>query len=331
MTRDARIPLHVVTGFLGSGKTALVRHLLDAAAAAPRLGRIAVLVNEVGELGIDHHLLESLDEDVLMLPGGCICCSMRGELYETIDRLLTRRPDRLLLETTGLADPAPLLHSLGADQRLAARVRLASVVAVVDCLRIEDLFAEHAEVRRQLEFADRVLLSKGDLAPHRLEGVLEWLAERVPARAVRTALEGDVDPDWVFDEVGFRASGAGLRCWLTDTAALEDGHVAYATHSLRIEEPVDLRALQLWLRLVTQVDGPRLLRIKGLVRCAQTGHCFALHAAGRSISPPRRLARPPDGLDGGELVVIERGLPPPAAQALLDSLRSACAAERGDR
>lgn len=326
MTNDTRIPLHVVTGFLGSGKTAVVRHLLRTADASPRSGRIAVLVNEVGALGIDHHLMERLDEEVLALPGGCICCAMRGELYEALDRLLAHRPDRVVLETTGLADPAPLLHTLATDARLAARLRLDGVVAVVDCLRIEDLLVEHGEVRRQLEFADRVLLAKVDLATHRAAGVEVWLGEQVPGREVRTAVEGVVDPDWVFAPAGFGAAGVGLRYWLTDVGALESSHAAYGTHEFRSDTPVDLEALQLWLRLVTQLDGPRLLRIKGLVRCAQDGACYALHAAGRSISPPRRLGRVPDGLRGAEVVVIERALPMRVVEALMDSLRSACAA-----
>ena len=106
-SEDGRVPLHVLTGFLGSGKTTLLRALLERAAEP-----IAVLVNEVGELGLDHHLLERVDEEVLLLPGGCVCCAVRGELHRAVARVLSTGASRMVLETTGLADPAPLLHTV---------------------------------------------------------------------------------------------------------------------------------------------------------------------------------------------------------------------------
>jgi G3E family GTPase len=332
-----RLPLHVLTGFLGSGKTALLRALL-----AETDERIAVLVNEVGDLGLDHHLLERVDEDVLLLPGGCVCCAVRGELHAALARVRALDPDRIVLETTGLADPAPLLHTIGNDPQLRASVALAGVIAVVDCLRVQDLFATHAEVRRQLDFADRLVLTKTDLAPaQRVDDVRTWLEAEAPGREARVADRGRIDAEWLFAAPGFAGSGAGgagLRAWLVrggedasadplHTAAGattgEVRHTEFRTHSIRHDRPIDVDALKLWLDLVTQVDGPRLLRVKAIVRSRSDGACFALQAAGRSVSPPQRLRVEPRGLEGAEVVIIERGLPEHARAALLDSLQAA--------
>ena len=154
------IPLHVLTGFLGAGKTTLLSALLQ----DPSGERIAVLVNEVGDLAIDHHLLERIDEDILALPSGCICCTMKSEMAEAIERVLARGPTRIVLETTGLADPAPILHGLTTDPRLTRALTIAGVIAVADAARIDGLLDTHPEVRRQLDMADRIVLTKGDLA-----------------------------------------------------------------------------------------------------------------------------------------------------------------------
>lgn len=326
---SSRLPLHVLTGFLGSGKTALLRALL-----ARTRARIAVLVNEVGELGIDHHLLERIDEDVLALPGGCLCCAVRDELHASLRRIRALGVDRVVLETTGLADPAPLLHGIGADPSLAQTMQLAGVIAVVDCLRAEDLYATQPEMRRQLDFADRVVLTKADLAPDRAAAVHAWLEGEVPGREVRIASNGDVDPEWLLAAPGFARSGGdpdhGALGWVR--SGVVDGrgedasrHVPFTTHVVRSEVPVDVDALQLWLRLVTQVDGDRLLRIKGVVRCAATGACYALQAAGRAVSPAQRIAVAPSDLGGAEAVIVERGMPTAVMSRLLDSLRSALA------
>lgn len=326
-----RVPFHVLTGFLGSGKTTVLRALLDGGAQD-----VAVLVNDVGELGLDHHLLERVDEDLLLLAGGCVCCEVRGELHATLERLLARRPRRVVLETTGLADPGPLLHGLGGDPVLSTRLSLAGVVGVVDCPRIEELATAHPEVRAQLDFADRIVLTKTDRAPERAADVVAWLEREVPGRAVRIADDGRVDPGWLLAPAGFargaETGAAGARGWLAGAGLAArlhaDGdrrghHPTFTTHAVRHPSPVDAEALQLWLRLVTQLDGPRLLRIKALARCRSTGAVFAFQSVGRAVSPPRRLAVEPPDLPGAELVAIERGMSPAAMERLLESLRGA--------
>ncbi|MEZ5979200.1 MAG: GTP-binding protein [Planctomycetota bacterium] len=308
----------MLTGFLGSGKTTILRELLERSTA-----RIAVLVNEVGELSLDHALLERVDEDVLALPGGCICCTMRDDLGEALARVRAHAPDHVVVETTGLADPAPILHGVGADPRLAAEFALASTTAVVDVVRADELLDEHAEVRRQLDFADRVVLTKRDLAPQRERVVRERLEREAPGREVVVAEHGRVEPAWLLAPRGFTRDGAAG--WLRAGALGEATHESFTTHSVRREAPVDVGALQLWLRLVTQLDGHRLLRIKAIVRDA-SGRCFALHAAGHAVSPPREMAVAPGDVRGAEVVVIERGMEPRAMELLLESLGAALGA-----
>ncbi len=323
-TARAAVPLHVVTGFLGSGKTTLLRELL-----AARGEGTAVLVNEVGDLGIDHHLLERIDEDLLLMPGGCICCAMRDRLNESLERILRFGPRRIVLETTGLADPAPLLHTIGEDPRMKTGLRLAGVIAVVDGLRAETILSGQPEALRQLDFADRIVISRADLAtPERLATVRELLEELAPGRLTRAAREGRIDPDWLLADGGFDTSdaGLGLRAWLGRTPVADaTEHLPFSTHGIRHDRPVRIETLQLWLRLVTQIDGPRLLRIKALVRSAEDGRCRVLQSAERAVSPPLLFERDLPQLAGAEVVVIERGLPPAALDSLLASLRSALA------
>lgn len=318
---DPRPPLCVLTGFLGSGKTTLLRRVLATARQ-----RIAVLVNEVADLPIDRHLLAEVDEDVLALPGGCVCCVARGDLHAALARLAALRPARVVLETSGLADPAPLCAAFGADPRLAAAVRLAGVVAVVDCERAEGLFATEPEASRQLDFADRIALSKADIAPHRLDAARELLERCAPGRDVRVLTPHASDVDWLFAAPFSAGAPDAAARWLHAPhggAGYGHDHGAVATRAIAHPRPVDVDAVQLWLRLVTQLDGERLLRIKAIARCAHTGAVFALHSAGRSVSPPQRLLAAPSGLAGAEVVVIARGMPERALAAALAALRGA--------
>jgi G3E family GTPase len=322
------IPLHVLTGFLGSGKTTLLSRLLrDPAAERP-----FVLVNEAGDLALDHDLLERIDEDVLALPAGCACCAVRDELVETLARVLKHAPRRIVLETSGLADPAPILHALASDARLSAELRVAGVVAVCDAERLEELLLTQPEVGRQLDLADRIVLSKGDLAPLRAAAARELLAAQAPGREVREAVHGAVDAAWLLADAPLSAvrDASSVGAWLhhaPDPQGAAPGH-PFRTHAVERQAPAAVELVQLWLSLVTQLDGRHLARIKALVECAATGDVFALQSAGHALSPPRRLERPPRGFRGVRLVVIERGLPDAAARRLLGSLDEALAGTR---
>jgi G3E family GTPase len=314
------IPFHILTGFLGSGKTTVLAHLLQ----APAGERVGALVNDVGDIVLDPLLLERVDDDVLALASGCVCCAVRCDLVAAVTRLLAQQPTRIVLETTGLADPAPLLHALATDRRLAEVVRPAGVCAVVDALRAQDLLAAHPEARRQVELADRILLTKADLAPHRLPAVRALLEAWAPGCQVREALHGEVDARWLFDAppLARLADGPTAEAWLHHGPA----GTSVRTHALEVAGPVDVEVLQLGLRTVTQLDGLRLLRVKAVAE-ALDGTFHVLQAAGSFVSPVRRLEGAPPGLRGLRMVVVERGLGD-AVPALLEALRSAAVAER---
>ncbi|MCA8955900.1 MAG: GTP-binding protein [Planctomycetes bacterium] len=320
-TRKA-IPLHLLTGFLGSGKTTLLSALLRRSRQ-----RIAVIVNEIGEIALDHWLIESADEDVMTLASGCVCCSLRDDLRAALERVVAHRPARIVVETTGLADPAPILHGLVADRGISALVEPVGCVAAVDASRAEDLLATHAEARRQLELCDRIVLTKGDLAPHRVSAVLELLERAAPGCDVRAAEHGELDPDWLLAAAALPRltdpciAGEWLHHHGGGSSAMSATGVA--THAFSVDHGADVGVLHLWLQLVTQLDGPRLLRIKGLVEDRATSVVHVLQAAGRSVSPPRPLAGLRAGVRGVRFVVVERGLGAVAVARLLGSLREA--------
>lgn len=305
-------PLHVLTGFLGSGKTTLLQRVL---AATPE--RIAVVVNEVADLPIDARLLADYDEGVLGVAGGCLCCAMREDLHASLAALRRFGPDRIVLETSGLADPGPVLASLVADRRFGEMVAMQGVIAVVDAERVEELLEQQPEARRQLELSDRFVLTKADRAPHRLDPVRDRLDAEFKGRAQQVAEDG-LDLDWLFAPP-FSADGSARR-WATAGAV---DHGGASTRSVRSPEPVDIEALQLWLRLAAQLDGERILRIKAVARCGRSGGVFALQSAGRSVSPAVALTRGAVDVAGAEIVVIHRGLSARAEAQLLDALQRA--------
>lgn len=299
-------PLHLVTGFLGAGKTTLLDRLLRT-----RTERIAVLINEAGAVSLDHHLVQAVDGDVSVLASGCVCCTVRSELAEALELTLTHRPDRIVLETTGLATPAPIVHALHTHPRLSRQLALAGVVTVVDAQRGLRLLEEQPEVAAQLELADRIVLTHLDLAT----------ADQLSALRERLALEFPAGEQLDGEDLGRLLAPASAQR-LVDAAAASrwlspalPGHDV-SSRVLELPDTVDEVALELWLRLVTQLDGPRLLRIKGLVQSRSTGQWLVLQAAQHAVSPLRALEGPPRDWRGSRLVVISRGLPGPALQAL---------------
>lgn len=309
------IPLHILTGFLGAGKSTVLSRLLAEGTGE----RVAVLVNEVGELSIDHHLLHTVDGDeALLLASGCVCCTLHGELFAAIERALTLHPDRIVLETTGLANPAPIASGLAKHPRLKHQVQLAGIVAVVDAVRGE-FCLDAPEAKAQVQLADRVVISKVDLAPSRVAALRDKIATYAPDATLCEAAEGEVSPAWLLaghpvPRWAQSGENAVARTGLGEDGDGEvhahahgaEGHDAH-TQVLDLPNTVNLAALELWMSITAQLDGHLLLRAKGIVRCEASGRLYVLQSVEHDALSARPLASEATGWAGSKLVLISRG------------------------
>lgn len=309
------VPFHILTGFLGAGKTTLLDRLLRQSGE-----RVAVLINEAGEVSLDHHLVTAVDGDVSVLASGCVCCTVRSELGEALERTLVHHPERIVLETTGLATPAPVAHVVATHPRLSVELTLASVLTVVDAQRGMRLLDDEPEVAAQLELADSIILTRLDLAtPDQVEALKERLQHEFPAGELFELGPGDEGLAGLFAQRPKKLGDAAATSrWLSPPA----GH-GVTSVVLELPDEVDDVALMLWLRLVAQFDGPGLLRIKGVVRSRRTGEWLVLQSAQQAVSPPRTLAQAPTGWAGSRLVVHARGLSAATLETLTTAAQSA--------
>jgi len=324
------IPVNLITGFLGSGKTTL----LECALRSPELGTTAVLINEFGEVGLDHYQLQRVDEATVLLESGCVCCTIRGDLRDSIRDLYDRRErslvppfERLVIETTGLADPVPIVTTLTADPVLCHHFRIGNIVTVVDAVNGLSNLASFEESRRQAAVADRLVISKCDIADapaiNRLRASLRRLnptavqidAARDPVSAARL-LTGDID-----DPV---AKSEEVRRWLTEEQDLIPGygHDGDDRHShdisrhgddivafsVRLDEPLQWSAFAVWLTMLLNRHGRAILRIKGLLHVAGVPTPVVIHGVQHTIHQPTHLAAWPDGAPQTRLIVIAKGV-----------------------
>ena len=316
-------PVHLLTGFLGSGKTTVLSRLLR----DPALADTAVLINEFGEIGLDHHLVERVDETVVLLGSGCICCTVRGELSDAIRSLLSQRERglvpafrRIVIETTGLADPGPVIGTLTADPMLRHHVRLGAVVATVDAVNGADTLARHPESVAQVAAADRLVLTKTDLADAAaVETVTGTLRSLNPTAGLVRSAEVPLDAERLLS-VRPNITAAALsrmRCLPVDDpdplvpAAVPGPHTAPAeSFSLTVERPLDWSLFGLWLSMLLHRHGAEILRVKGILNIEGTSAPVAIHGVQHLVHPPTHLPAWPDADHRSKLVFIVRGLQP---------------------
>ena len=329
----ARAPVSVITGFLGSGKTTLLNRLLR----APEMAGAAVIVNEFGEIGIDHLLVEAAIEDAVLLRSGCICCTVRGDLVDTLGSLEERRAagtlpgfDRVLVETTGLADPAPILQTLMSDATLVPRYRLGAVIATVDAINAPGQLAEFDEAIKQVAVADRLALTKTDLVDAAaVDAVIGRLRALNPTAPLARLPDATVAPADLFPATPFEASSKSpdVQRWLAAPES-EHGHAhddasrhdaAIRSFCLTVDEPVPWPAFKAWLESVASLRGSDLLRLKGLVNVAGESRPVAVHGVQHVFHPPTRLAAWPDADRRTRLVFITRNIDAAPLQAALDA------------
>lgn len=305
-------PVNLLTGFLGSGKTTLLKRIL----ADPVFADTAVIINEFGEIGLDHLLLESVAEDVVLLPSGCLCCALKGELAKTLRDLHARRKRgdippfrRVLVESTGLADPYPILSTLKADAVLRHHFRVGLVITTVDAVNGAATLEQHRESQYQVAVADHLVLTKADIAPARaIDDVTLLLADlNSSAEIFDGRAEGFRPGDLL---TGRLPLGGWFRASREEAGARDEGRHGgnIRTVVATVDQPIDWTVFGLWLTMLINRYGARILRVKGLLALSDEPRPVAIHAVQHLVHPPEHLAGWPDNSRHSRLIFIVDGL-----------------------
>lgn len=349
-----RLPVSILTGFLGSGKTTLLKALLT----HPEMDRVMVIVNEFGEIGLDDALMERVDEDAVLLSSGCLCCTVRNDLLDTLKSMFKRRAkgelppfDRIVIETTGLADPAPILHTMMSDAFLVTRFTLDGVIAVVDAVNAGWQLDQQFESVKQAAVADRIVLSKTDLAEAAAVAAVEARLRAInPAAPILHAVQGAVEPSSLFDAGLYnpRSKSTDVQRWLKEEVYRDteghvyhrpgerDGHRHHGGHDhhahdvnrhddhirafcLTYDEPFQWNKIAPALDMLVQTHGLNLLRMKGILNVTEVDVPVVVHAVQHLFHPPAKLDAWPGEDRRSKLVIIARDMERDQIERILNS------------
>ena len=335
------IPVHVVTGFLGSGKTTVIRKLLS----SPDLADTAVLVNEFGEVGLDHHLFRGINENTILLGNGCVCCAILGDLKDALRDLFSQmtRGDvppfkRVIVETSGLADPVPIAYTVQSEPVLRHHFRLGNVVTTIDAVNGTRQFETHEESIKQAAVADFLIITKSDIAETgeigRLKSRLAKLNAGAPifegTRETFTAQRLFSDD---LSDIESRASI--VRSWFSEPQsadhALAHNH-SDGVHSFCVEigRPLDWTAFGIWMTMLLHCHGDRVLRIKGLLNVRDVETPVLVNGVQHIVHPPVHLPEWPDGDRRSRLIFIVQGMSVESVRNSLDTFNGLANPHPGD-
>jgi len=318
-----KLPFVLLTGFLGSGKTTLLSKLLGHAG----MKGSAVVINEIGEIGLDHHLVERVEGEVQLLQSGCVCCTLRGDLSEALRKLLIRRQrseipefDRVLVETTGLADPAPILQLALSDPLIQHYFRIEATIATIDAVNGMHQLDAHPEALKQAALADRLLITKTDLVQAaEVERLMSRLAALNPLAWRHIVLHGDIAPETLFagGPVDPTRKGLDVSRWAPPLARAHDHAHDHEwldrdrrirTFSIEFDAPLDWPTVAEWLRALRAGAGEGILRLKGILDLEGETRPVAIHGVHHVFHPPVALAAWPTAERRSRIVFITQDL-----------------------
>lgn len=321
------IPISILTGFLGSGKTTILGHLLRRRG----FSRTAVIINESGEVGLDHELVEASEDSFIELKTGCLCCKIRTDLAQTVQDMLQRRDegncspfDRIVIETSGLADPAPILQTLMTDTSIAGRVMLGGVVTTVDTVTGATTLEQEDISQKQVAVADRIVLTKLDLNGPAQPVLLRRLAELNAGAPVLSADRGKIDSQCLFSAGLYDPHGRSLNVnsWLAEDRRSHARHDAdIQTYTIVRKEPIRAITLTLFLETLAEHCGADLLRLKGIVNIAERPDRPAvIHGVQHVFHAPAWLKDWPSDNRSSRIVFITRRVPQRWVEALFEAI-----------
>jgi G3E family GTPase len=320
-TERTPLTVNILTGFLGSGKTSVLKRLLE----QPQMKDVAVIINEFGEVGIDHLLVEEIDEEIVLLKSGCVCCTIRSDLKDALLNLMGRRDrgevpafTRLIVETTGLADPAPIVATLLADPILRHHVRLGNIVTVVDAVNGAANIEAYPESLRQAAVADRLIVSKIDLSDSEVIDQLDRKLSGINPTASVVYLDESTAPDvslFTSDIPDLGSRTNEVAHWLSSEIVHTHHHEVNRHRDVRAfvlksADPIDWARFGLWLSMLLNRHGSDILRLKGILSVENVETPVIIQGVQHLIHKPMHLSAWPDGIAGTTIVVIARRLDP---------------------